>query len=81
MDILLILLFIIIIASLLNALEKAAKEKQDKIINDFYKEFHEIDKNCPPHKWTYHPKTNRLTCTLCNYEAGSGSQESGDKPY
>lgn len=29
---------------------------------------HEMDK---PHDWTYHPETKRLTCTKCNYEAGS----------
>lgn len=26
--------------------------------------------DCPPHKWTYHPITQRMTCVVCNYEAG-----------
>lgn len=33
-------------------------------------------KQCPPapgahHDWSYHPQTSRLTCTKCNFEAGS----------
>jgi hypothetical protein len=27
--------------------------------------------DCPPHKWSYHPVTDKLTCTACNFEAGS----------
>jgi len=28
-------------------------------------------KNCPPHGWSYHPQTNKMTCTKCNFEAGN----------
>ena len=29
---------------------------------------HEMDRQ---HDWSYHPETKKLTCTKCNYEAGS----------
>lgn len=32
-------------------------------------------KGCPPYKghhdWTYHPVSKKLTCTKCNFEAGT----------
>lgn len=35
------------------------------------KEAKEYKGPCDIHKWTYHPETERLTCTECGFEAGS----------
>jgi len=30
---------------------------------------------CPPHKWTYHPVSGNLTCTVCDFVAGSFNEQ------
>ena len=34
--------------------------------------------DCPSHKWSYHPVTNKLTCTECNYESGTHKTQHGE---
>jgi hypothetical protein len=70
--IMLIVMFLVIINFARSVDENLKKKYGGKIASP-----------CPPHKWTYHPVTNRLTCTECNYEAGSdfNPRGSNDKPY
>lgn len=90
MELLFILMLIVWFGILMRFVEKNAREKQKKYLQEAMKEANgEISdsqvssKRCPPHKWTYHPKTEKLTCTLCNYEAGSDftPRNSNDNPY
>lgn len=30
---------------------------------------------CPPHRWSYHPVTERLTCIVCDFIAGSDDEQ------
>ena len=39
----------------------------------------QVKKDCPPHRWSYHPVTDKLTCQECNFEAGSGFNPRGDQ--
>lgn len=66
-----ILLLIVSLGSFLNSLEEEARKKQEQEIEELRKELGHVKDDCPPHKWTYHPVTNKLTCTRCNYVAGS----------
>ena len=34
--------------------------------------------DCPPHKWTYHPETSKMTCTICNFVAGTYATSNGE---
>jgi hypothetical protein len=77
-----ILIFIVGFAMLGNKMEADARKKRQKILEELQDEVHGKEKNCPPHKWTYHPTTERLTCTVCNYIAGSNHEPRGnDSPY
>ncbi len=35
-------------------------------------------RNCSPHRWSTHPETNKLECTLCGFVAGSHETDHGD---
>jgi len=50
----------------------AMKAVDDKLVEQ-QKKFLEKElklKKCPPHKWSYHPQTDRLCCTICDFKAG-----------
>lgn len=49
-----------------SALSKQAEEYEKE-----YARLVRNVKNCPPHGWSYHPQTNKLTCIKCNFEAGN----------
>jgi hypothetical protein len=34
--------------------------------------------DCKLHKWTYHPETNRMTCTECSLVAGTYATSNGE---
>lgn len=74
--ILLILAIVVFVAMLRNASEDAAKERHSEMVGL-------NRKDCPPHKWAHHPVTDKLTCTICNYVAGSDftPRGSNDSPY
>jgi hypothetical protein len=82
LPLLLLLLIIVVFALIGRSLEEAANEKRQKVLKQIHREAHGFDKNCPPHKWAYHPASQRLTCTLCNHVAGSDhNPRGGDSPY
>lgn len=67
---LIVLMFAITIGSFLKSMEEQARKDHEDSIKELRKELgHKED--CPPHKWTYHPVSSKLTCTRCNYVAGS----------
>lgn len=76
MDIFLILLIVIGFALFANILDSNARERHRKAMKGLQEDLH--GKSCPPHKWTYHPVTNRLTCTLCNFVAGQDFNPRGE---
>jgi len=54
----------------------SAISKQNEEYEKEYLRLVQSVKRCPPepgthHDWSHHPSTNKLTCTKCNFEAGS----------
>lgn len=70
-----ILLIVFGLALFSRHMDKKAIESRKKFIAEVRSDV--VGRNCPPHKWTYHPATERLTCTLCNLEAGSDAPRGG----
>lgn len=67
----LLMLLLVGIGSFMDHLEREAKKKNEEELNALVAQAANKDKWCPPHTWAYHPVTDRLTCTRCNYVAGS----------
>lgn len=65
MVIIVLILLIIGYSYFAKKLDEAARQKY---ISEMKRE---LATDCPPHKWAYHPQTDRLTCIRCNFEAGS----------
>lgn len=60
-----LLIFLLIIVLFFTATTQKQDDEKDKVR---IIRCHEMDRS---HDWTYHPVSKRLTCTKCNYEAGS----------
>lgn len=60
-----LLIFVVIASLFLIGTSQKQEDEKDKVR---IIRCHEMDK---AHDWTYHPETKKLTCTKCNYEAGS----------
>lgn len=82
-----IVLFTVFMALLGNKIEDAARKRHKDMVRDLKRDLNYEkpveQRSCPPHKWSYHPATEKLTCIVCNYVAGSDfdPRGSGDKPY
>lgn len=63
--------FIVSLFSFFRALEEEGKKRHEEEMNQIRLELGQEEGRCPPHDWTYHPVTNKLTCAKCNYVAGS----------
>jgi hypothetical protein len=63
--------FIVSLFSFFRAPEEEGKKRHEEEMNQIRLEPGQEGGNCPPHDWTYHPVTDKLTCTRCNYVAGS----------
>lgn len=72
MDIFLVLFFTIIailfFMAAMSTIDKKLVEERRKFLEKELKL-----KKCPPHKWSYHPQTDKLCCTACDFVAGEGS--------
>lgn len=63
--------FIFTLFSFFRALEEEGKRRHKEEMSKIRLELGQDEGQCPPHDWTYHPVTDKLTCTRCNYVAGS----------
>ena len=65
----LIVVFIVQVAAFINLAESQSAEKEilEKTKN-------QIIKKCPPHAWSYHPKTEKLVCTACGLVFNGSSE-------
>lgn len=80
MQIIFFLILIVIFSNFINWVEQKALERQAKVLSEIKEEVYPTEKKCPPHKWSHHPETHKLTCTSCNYVAGT-EVPSSDSPY
>lgn len=73
MEIFAIVISIVLFSMFVNWFEAKALEGQVKAIIE------SPAVKCPPHKWSHHPETHRLTCITCQYVAGS--EPTNKEPY
>jgi hypothetical protein len=72
MDIFFALFLMLIVILFFMAAMKAVDEKLIEQQRKFIEKELSL-KKCPPHKWSYHPQTEKLCCINCNFTAGESS--------
>lgn len=70
-----IIVFLIVMVSLLIVVTNIYKTDKKQL--EEYRA--SPKKECPPHKWSIHPVTDKYTCQECNFVAGSGFEPRGDE--